>query len=233
MFVPPNERRNFIHKRLIGAVVGGITGGPGAALAGFAAGGRKRSRTPAVFPVQRPSVAVPQSFGIPEPIRRGLGTIFGASPRSTREQCGARGMAFNTGTGQCTPIAQEAPTPGPLGAVQRFFPGGATGFSPTGAGQALMGRYGAALSPWSVPTTRADCTFGGTVRGMILGDDGNCYNRGSISNKERKWPRGRRPLLTGGEMRAISTAARAAGRLQRTTKRLQTLGMMKKTTRRR
>jgi hypothetical protein len=95
-------------------------------------------------------------------------------------------------------------------------------------GQATMGQYGAALVPDSVPSIRRDCTFGGTIRGMILGSDGLCYNKGQISNKERFWPRGRRPLLSGGEMRAISIAARAASRVQRTTAKLESIGMLKK-----
>jgi hypothetical protein len=88
----------------------------------------------------------------------------------------------------------------------------------------MMGRYGAAMVPLSITSARSDCSFGGAVRGMILGDDGLCYNSSQISNKERKWPKGRAPLLTGGEMRAISTAARAAGRLNRTSKRLDKVG---------
>ena len=65
-------------------------------------------------------------------------------------------------------------------------------------------------------------------RGTQLGNDGLCYNKSQISNKQRMWPAGRKPLLTGGDMRAISTAARAGRRLDLTTKRLQKLGMMKK-----
>ncbi|MEE8488685.1 MAG: hypothetical protein V3S43_00005, partial [Acidimicrobiia bacterium] len=53
-----------------------------------------------------------------------------------------------------------------------------------------------------------------------------------IKNSERKWPVGRRPLLTGGEMRCITIAAGAAKRLQRKQKQLQALGMLKKPARR-
>ena len=95
-------------------------------------------------------------------------------------------------------------------------------------GDTVMGRYGSALVPASKIIDRADCTFGGTIRGMHLGNDGLCYNKKQITNKERMWPQGRRPLLTGGDMRAISVAARAGARLERTTKRLQKIGLMKK-----
>ena len=99
--------------------------------------------------------------------------------------------------------------------------------SPLGAsrlvGEATMGRYGAALIPGSQIVDRATC-----LRGMQLGNDGLCYNKGQITNKQRMWPAGRKPLLTGGQMNAISIAARAAKRLEVTTKRLQRMGMMKK-----
>jgi hypothetical protein len=66
---------------------------------------------------------------------------------------------------------------------------------------------------------------------MVLGADGYCYNKSQISNKERMWPKGRRPLLTGGDMGAITKAARAAKRLQAAQTKLQTLGMLKKPSR--
>jgi len=86
-----------------------------------------------------------------------------------------------------------------------------------------MGRYGAALVPGVHVINRSVC-----LPGMQLGKDLLCYNKSQITNKQRRWPQGRRPLLTGGDMRAISTAARAASRLERTTKRLQKIGLMKK-----
>ena len=99
--------------------------------------------------------------------------------------------------------------------------------SPLGAarlvGEATMGRYGAALIPGSRIVDRAVC-----LRGMQLGNDGLCYDKRNITNKQRMWPAGRKPLLTGGEMGAISTAARAGRRLELATKRLQKMGMMKK-----
>jgi len=43
---PPNERRNFIHKRLIGAVTGFARGGFTGAAGGFLTGGGSRVRVP-------------------------------------------------------------------------------------------------------------------------------------------------------------------------------------------
>jgi len=85
-----------------------------------------------------------------------------------------------------------------------------------------MGQYGAALEPGVMMIERSVCPTG-----TQLAKDGLCYNKGSITNSQRMWPRGRRPLLTGGDMRAIGIAAGAGRKLDRTTKRLRALGMMK------
>jgi len=90
-------------------------------------------------------------------------------------------------------------------------------------GEAVLGIYGAALQPSGEMRHTRSC-----IRGMVLGTDGLCYNKANLSNKERFWPRGRRPLLTGGEMRAIGIASTAAKKLQAAQKRLMTLGLMKK-----
>lgn len=91
------------------------------------------------------------------------------------------------------------------------FPG-----SPRGApGEARMGRYGAALDPMFRTINKREC-----LPGMILGKDLLCYNKGAISNKERLWPKGTAPLLTGGEMAAIRKADTARGKVARTAKRL-------------
>jgi hypothetical protein len=90
-------------------------------------------------------------------------------------------------------------------------------------GEVVMSRYGAAMVPGYQEVQRASC-----LPGMVLGNDGYCYNTSQISNKERMWPKGRKPLLTGGDMAAISKAARAAGRLQRTQKKLEKIGLLKK-----
>ena len=103
-----------------------------------------------------------------------------------------------------------------------FLPGGDPLFSAADQfGAAVNGRYGAALEPGMRATTTRLCP-----RGTVLGNDGLCYNK--ISNKDRMYPKGANPLLTGGEMRAIRIASTAAGRLERTTKRLQKLGLVKK-----
>jgi len=188
---------SFVHRRLIGAAVGFVTSGgnPLAAAGGFAGGG---------------SVAQPQKMSRAQ--------TFAAR----RTQCPS-GQRMTSG-GNCVrdTSSVRTPTPGLTGAVQRFLPGGASGFE-VPAGDAVMGRYGAALLPIQEGRVVSTC-----LPGMVLGDDGNCYDRKAITNRERKYPKGTAPLLTGGDMSCIRKAARAASRLQRTTKRLQKIGLLKR-----
>jgi len=94
------------------------------------------------------------------------------------------------------------------------------------AGVAVMGRFGAGFEPSVVMTDTRRCG-----RGAVLGVDGLCYNRRDLRNSDRFWPRGRRPLLTGGEVRAISVASSAAKKLERKQKQLMELGLLKRPTR--
>ena len=100
------------------------------------------------------------------------------------------------------------------------FPG-----SPSGVpGEARMGRFGAGLEPLFRTINKRVC-----LPGMVLGKPGQggvilCYNAKQLSNKERLWPKGAAPLLTGGEMSAIRKAATAAGKFQRAGKRLAAVG---------
>jgi len=65
------------------------------------------------------------------------------------------------------------------------------------------------------------------TKGYVLGIDGWCHPKGTISNKNRAWPKARRPLLTGGDLNCIAKASRAANRLKVASKRLKKLGMIK------
>jgi len=90
------------------------------------------------------------------------------------------------------------------------------------AQQPIAGVYGAGFIPGTRLVDVAQCG-----KKQVLGDDGICYSKTQISNKQRMWPKGRRPLLTGGDMRAISIASRAGKRMDSATTRLRKLGMMK------
>ena len=203
----PGDARGFVHRRLIGAVTGGIggllSGGNPitGAIGGFARGGGSAS----------PQRNTPFGDAVG-------GRIFtGFAPSVT---CGP---GFRKVGGKCVPVtpSRTTPTPGVVAAGQRFLPGGATGFAEFG--EAVMGQYGAALEPGIRETSVSVCP-----RGTVLGTDGLCYNRRDIKNSERMWPRGRRPLLTGGDMRCISIAAAAAKKIEKKTKQLQSMGMLKK-----
>jgi len=108
-----------------------------------------------------------------------------------------------------------------LGGLQRAIPGGSTGLQTTGPGSQVGGMGG--YAPAEIPTSRADCG-----RGAVLGRDGLCYDKSSIRNSDRMWPKARRPLLTGGDLNCIAKASRAANRLKTQTKRLQKLGMLQR-----
>lgn len=106
-----------------------------------------------------------------------------------------------------------------------FSPGGGTsgGGMMITPGEAVMGRYGAALQPQVVSRSVSRC-----LPGMVLGNDGLCYNRRDVSRTNRKWVPGRKPLLTGGDLNAIARASRAANKMKVQQKRLQKLGLLAK-----
>jgi hypothetical protein len=90
-------------------------------------------------------------------------------------------------------------------------------------GEAVMGRYGAALVPMRTTQEVARCP-----RGAVLANDGLCYNRSQLRKSDRKWIPARKPLLTGGDLNAIARASRAANRVKVQQKRLQKLGLLAK-----
>jgi len=190
---PPNDQRNFVHGRIIGAVGGFLTGGVTGAIGGAVRGGRRQGGQP----------VSPMSIAGPRNIAR-------------RSQCAPGEVRRN---GVC-----RLPRAGTLAKLQRAIPFGATGL--TAAGDAIMGQFGAALEPFVDVVQVRKC-----LPGMVLGKDGNCYNRRDISNKEREWPRGTRPLGTPGEMAALRKAASFGRRMETTVKRMQKIGVLKKPSR--
>ena len=205
----PGDERGFIHKKLLGAVssLAGVLPIPGASIVsgitGRLAGARDRKL--AVTEAKFGNGAVAQAARIP------------CRPDQLRYSDGhchttLRARAFHL-------FEQGVPDTAAFGGAA------AAAASPRGpgVGDAVMGQYGAALEPGTMQIERSVC-----LPGMQLAKDGLCYNKGAITNSQRMWPRGRRPLLTGGDMRAIAIAARAGNKLERTTKRLRSLGMMKR-----
>jgi len=266
----PNDRRNFVHKRILGGIKGFVSSGfnPLGGVAGFLGGGGGGRAGPAVraapgprtFPVgatfpgtfqpsavtarrirvqprmTAPPRALVQPSVIRPPARAVLPRTITARPSllsANEKEQGKRtkfpefadiidtgvgiirGIRGGNGNGCDPPLIMSdrgnciAPT-SPRGA--ELF-----GADP------ILGQYGAGFIAGTQLVDKATCP-----RGTVLGNDGICYNRTQITNKQRMWPAGRKPLLTGGDMRALSTAARAGRRLEGATKRLQRLGLMKK-----
>jgi len=226
---PPNDVRNFVHKRLFKAAKGFVTSGfnPLSAVGGFLAPTSQPRQQR--FPVARRGI-VGRSISraaVRQPTLRT--TTARMTVEGQAQKARARNLKFGGSTssfgerdifgGDCGPLRVWDEVQGKC----VFGLGDQPGRDDTPIGDTVMGRYGAGEVPGNHVINRAVCR-----RGMVLGNDGVCYNRTQISNKEREWPRGRRPLLTGGDMRAISTAARAGKRLEGATKRLQKIGLMKK-----
>jgi len=213
---PPNGERAFIHKKILGGVsklagIGAAIGIPGAgtisAVTRFI-GGRGGGFVPRT---ELPRGITQTSIGEKERGSRAKGLVGGEVQAFTPSPF------FRGGDGGGSPC--------PTGMRRDFQSGQCEAAAGQAVGEAIMGRYGAGLLPGSIIIDRAVC-----LKGMQLGDDGVCYNKSQITNKQRAWPAGRKPLLSGGDMRAISIAARAGRRLEGATKRLQRLGMMKKPT---
>jgi len=234
----PGDERGFIHKKLLGAVgslagVLPIPGGSFISTAARALSGRGRAPGPAQFGGAR-------GFRTGRTVPRTQTARVSVFSRAEKEL--GKALKFGGGGDGVLSAAPGANRSGgcilpwrraPDGTCQIFLGdrpgpddvGGGNGAVVGPVGEAVMGRYGAAMQPGSMMIDRAVCG-----RKMQLADDGLCYSKSAITNKQRMWPRGRQPLLTGGDMRAISIANTAAKRLERTTKRLQSMGMMKKPT---
>jgi len=244
----PADQRGFIHKSKFGKFVGGAISTatsfiPAVGIAKQAVGfgqslfGKQKARPVAPrTTTARPSLAGAQGKELGRQLKLGdLGGVF--QPQRSRGIIAPRGSGLPPllpvgGGGGRDPGGRAGPCDFPMvldsAGRCRTPTSGEFGGEQFGVGAAVMGRYGAALEPGSQIIDRAIC-----LRGMQLGDDGLCYNKSQITNKQRMWPAGRKPLLSGGDMRAISIAARAGRRLEGATKRLQRLGMMKKATPRR
>lgn len=225
------DRRGFVHKKVGRAIVGGVTGfiggGPGGAIGGavggFVGGGAPAATVcPPGFDPTAGGGCAPRSAVVKVPGIRGIAQRFlpgGATGFEIRSPFATQPIQVGRQLDVIEPRLFGPPpmiTPSNGRAVMPAGPA-------AGVGQAVVGRFGAGIEPFVRTTQIRDCP-----RGAVLAVDGLCYNRRDLRNSERFWPRGRRPLLTGGEMRAISTAATAARKLQRKQKDLMDLGLLPK-----
>lgn len=199
----PGDERGFLHKKILGLVgkVGGILPIPGAGAISTIA----RTLAGSGKTVPRTLTARPTQFSAGE---KELG----------------RQLKFGNGNGKAP--ATDCRIPGQrrdqFGRCSWFFGErrGPNGDAPTG--DAVMGMHGPGVEPGIQTIDRAVCG-----RKMVLGDDGLCYHKTQISNKERMWPKGRKPLLTGGDLNAVSTASRVGRRMDDMSARLRHMGLMK------
>ncbi len=209
----PGDVRNFIHKSFVGKFVGGVASkviGGVPLVGGLASSvfdrlrGAGASTVPALTGC--PPGFVLTAAGCEPRLALPGGTTGSPFVRAARRLARGREGEFPTPTLPQTMIREEL------------------GFAvDPAAGVPVMGRFGAGFEPSVFMTDTRRCG-----RGAVLGVDGICYNKRDLRNNERWWPRGRRPLLTGGEMRAISTASSAAKKLQRKQKQLESLGLLKR-----
>jgi len=209
----PGDVRGFIHKSFIGKAVGGVVSsviGSVPLVGGVASG---------IFDTLRGAGAstVPQATGCPP----GFISVGGVcSPRTGGTSFFSRAIERRAATSQA--FGQNGTFPAPTMQQTRIRESMGLEADPA-AGVPVMGRFGAGTEPAVFMTDTRRCP-----RRAVLGVDGICYNKGDLRNADRWWPRGRRPLLTGGEMRAISTASSAAKKLQRKQKQLESLGLLKR-----
>ena len=218
----PGDVRGFIH-RTIGRALGGIASsviGSVPFVGGIASGLFDQTLGRALG-----STVVPQAQSCPPGF---IATPGGCVPRFTPTSA----QPSQLGPGRAFVGARGVPATLPQGTVpqptrvQREFREGLGFAGDPAAGVAVMGRFGAGFEPEVIMTDTRRCG-----RGAVLGVDGLCYNRRDLRNSDRFWPRGRRPLLTGGEVRAISVASSAAKKLERKQKQLMELGLLKRPTR--
>jgi len=224
------DQSGFVHRRIIGGITGAIsglvTGNPLAALAG---GLRGFARTPEdVVPAvtgcppgffASPTGCVPRGAIDPRlgPVTRG--GPFASARSALRDRIARSSIAGGNGA-RPGPLTRPAPLP-PFAASMAAAPLNGEIPRPDIPTLAVTGQFGAGFEASIISREMRLCP-----PKTVLGVDGVCYNRRDLRNDERAWPRGRRPLLTGGEMRAVSTASAAAKKLQRKQKQLQELGLL-------
>lgn len=98
------------------------------------------------------------------------------------------------------------------------FPGGDPFITQAG-GQTRMGAFGMpAVTPVQEQRVHRSCPSG-----MVLGKDNLCYPRAVLPRRSRfrKWRPGMKPLLTGGDRKAIRKAESVANKLMGEKKRLR------------
>lgn len=196
----PGDERAFFHKKLLKALPGVATKFLGGAVEGIG--------TKLFGGGGRPTSTIPVTFA---PTKSFAGATPGGGDASMVSFVGGGNGAGPCKAGTYPDAKGRCVSPSsPYGARQLM-------------GQAIMGLYGPAVAPEEVLRSIAVCPTG-----FALGKDGLCYD--GLANRKRKYPRGRRPLLTGGDMRSITRARSAGIRLANAKSDLVAIGMLKAAT---
>jgi len=204
----PAERRYFVHKRILGGVKGFVTGGfTGAAVGFLTASGRQMTKGE----IRRAGLTAPPPPALSQPV---VVRSRAAVPQ-----------ALAVPSGPCPGIFQVKGPGGTCIDLTALPPGGDPALTPRADsfGEAVLGRYGSALAPAVTTQLRMMCP-----RGTVLGNDDLCYNRRDLKKSERKWIPERKPLLTGGDLNAITRARKAGRAVAKKTMWLQEMGMLPK-----
>ena len=195
---------SFIHRRLFGAAKG-------------AAGSLVTGGNPFVGAIQGFT-----AFGKPGGAPCGSGRVRGTDGHCHEHKVhGTGGARFPCGNGMVRNAAGDCVAP--TIASQGF---NLPDFIDTSGPATTPGQRGSGSSPFTATRSIRSCG-----PGMVLGKDGLCYassGKGSIANRDREWPKGRRPLGTPGELRALATAAAFGRRMEKTVKRMQKIGVLSK-----
>jgi len=167
--------------------------------------------------------------GIIDVISGGIEAIFGGGNGTVPGQPASvanpptPGFVPTTGSGPCIPpyfrnsmtgLCELDLVPGPGG--------GGTGACRDN-GHAHNGRIPPSTLQGSSPFVESVATRH-CGKGSVLGDNGLCYDKRTIPNSRRMWPKPTRPLGTSGEMNAVSIAAAFGKRLKGKEKSLKRLG---------
>jgi len=214
----PHDVRGFVHKKLFGAAKGFLTGGPTGAIGGFLSQtspdprrNRKAQKAflranPLADPARAPDNRDWRWQG--RPSEGGQGWVLAAGERGST---GTMPVSNLAGTSNCIWPTRPDPATGKCSLFLGDRPGpDGPGTDIVPFGDAVQGAFG---MPAMRPNMRQSVTMS-CPSGMVLGRDDLCYPKAVLrrDSKFRKWRPGRRPVLTGGELAAISKARRAITR---------------------
>jgi len=232
-----DERRAFVHQRIIGGIGGFLTGGPTGAIGGFLSGGRRRPRTrtrPGILSgdfVERPP-AIRIVSGKEERRSQGAMPVQGGCPSGSLQAIWPPGSQ-HAGRSGCVPSAiwhgaRVGAAFAPNGVQTCLFPSRWDAIS--GSCKIFLGSQpgpdpiqhpimvpGNGSAPGGPPVGTQPVMPGATSRTTlrcprryVLGIDDMCYFNLPRNSKWRKWRPGRKPLFTGGDLNAIKRAGALA-----------------------